>query len=384
MSLKDLFFLDPSVHFLNHGSFGACPRPVFDEYQRWQREVERQPVEFLARRWPGLMAAARQALADYVGAAADEVVYFPNPTTAVNMVARSLALGPGDEVLATDHEYGACELTWRYLAQKHGFNYVRQLIPLPVTTAADVVEQFWSGVNSRTRLIFISHLTSPTALILPVEEICRRARAAGLLTLIDGAHVPGQLPLDLHALAPDFYTGACHKWLCAPRGSAFLYARRDVQPLLEPLVVSWGWESEAPAASRFVDHHEWQGTRDLAAFLATPAAIRFQSEHGWDEVRSACHALVRQARDRLQALTGLEPVCPDSSEWFVQMAMVRLPLKDTRPEALAVLKARLVDEYRVEVPLIAWNRQALLRISVQGYNTADDVDALVSALEALL
>jgi isopenicillin-N epimerase len=238
MALQDLFLLDSTVHFLNHGSFGACPRVVFDEYQRWQREVERQPVEFLGRRWPGLMAEARLALADYVGAAPDEVVYFPNPTTAVNMVARSLALGPGDEVLASDHEYGACDRTWRFLAQKHGFTYARQAIPLPVTTAADVVERFWAGVTGRTRVIFISHITSPTALTFPVEEICRRARAAGLLTLIDGAHAPGQLPLDLHALGADFYTGACHKWLCAPRGSAFLYARHEVQPLLEPLVVS--------------------------------------------------------------------------------------------------------------------------------------------------
>jgi isopenicillin-N epimerase len=177
-SLKDLFLLDPNIVFLNHGSYGACPRPVFEDYQRWQRELERQPVDFLGRRATGLLAEARAALAAFVHADPDEVVYFPNPTTAVNMVARSLTLGPGDEVLATDHEYGACDRTWRFLSRQHGFDYIRHPIPLPVTTPADLVETFWAGVTPRTRVIFISHLTSATALIFPVEEICRRARAA--------------------------------------------------------------------------------------------------------------------------------------------------------------------------------------------------------------
>ena len=383
-SLKDLFLLDPNLVFLNHGSFGACPRPVFEDYQRWQRELERQPVDFLGRRATSLLAEARAALAAYVHADPDEVVYFPNPTTAVNMVARSLTLGPGDEVLATDHEYGACDRTWRFLSRQQGFDYIRHPIPLPVTTPADLVETFWAGVTPRTRIIFISHLTSATALIFPVEEICRRARAAGLLTVIDGAHAPSQLPLDLHALDPDFYTGACHKWLCAPKGSAFLYARRELQPMLNPLVVSWGYDSAFPSASQFVDYHEWQGTRDLAAFLATPAAIAFQAEHDWDSVRAACHALARQAQDRLNALTGLEPIHPPSPDWHAQMALVRLPLKLNTGPSPWEFQSRLYAEHRIEIPVTFWNDQPFLRVSVQGYNTQAEVDALVAAVGELL
>ena len=379
-SLRDHFLLDPDVVFLNHGSFGACPRPVFEAYQGWQRELERQPVQFLGRRIYTLMAEARAALAAYVHADADEVVYFPNPTTAVNMVARNLGLGPGDEVLTTDHEYGACDRTWRFLALGRGFSYVRRPMPLQQTTPADFVENFWAGVTDRTRVIFISHITSATALIFPIEEICRRARAAGILTVVDGAHAPSQLPLDLHALGVDFYTGACHKWLCAPKGSAFLYARRDLQARLDPLVVSWGYDSDYPSGSQFVDYHEWQGTRDMSAFLATPAAIAFQAEHNWDQVRADCHALARATRDRLNALTGEAPVTPNSSEWFSQLFTVRLP--DTAD--CFALKNRLWEECRIEVPVHRWNGVPLLRVSVQGYNTQADLDTLVAGVERLL
>ncbi len=378
-SLKDQFLLDPDVVFLNHGSFGACPRPVFEAYQRWQLQLERQPVEFLGRRITALLADARAQLAAYLGATADEVVYFPNPTTAANMVIRCLPLGPGDEVLATDHEYGAMDRAWRFQARSAGFAYVRRPVPLPVTTPAAFVEHFLAGVTERTRVIFISHISSPTALIFPIAEICRRAHAAGLLTMIDGAHAPGQIPLDLHALDVDLYLGAAHKWLCAPKGSAFLYARPAVQPRLMPLVVSWGYESEAPSGSQFVDYHEWQGTRDVAAYLATAAAIRFQAEHDWAAVRAECHALVRQARERLAALTGIAPICPDSPEWYAQMAAVPLP-----PVDCAALKARLYDSYRIEVPVFRWNNQPLVRVSCQAYNTLADVEALVSAIQMSL
>jgi isopenicillin-N epimerase len=376
--LRELFLLQPGLTFLNHGTFGACPRPVFEVYQRWQVELERQPVEFLGRRSADLLAEARAKLAAYVGAAADEVVYFPNPTTAINMVVRSLELRPGDEILTTDHEYGAMDRTWRFVGAKIGARYIHRPVPMPVTTHAEFVETFWAGVTGRTRIIFISHLTSPTALILPAQAICRRAREAGILTIVDGAHAPGQIPLNLSELGADLYTGACHKWLCAPKGSAFLYARREVQAQLDPLVVSWGWESDTPSGSQFVDYHQWQGTRDIAAFLATPAAIQFQAEHHWEAVRAGCHALAREARRQINELTGLPALCPDSSEWFSQMAAVRLP-----PVDVETLKTRLYDDYRVEVPVFKWNDQPILRFSFQGYNSAADVEALVRALKAI-
>lgn len=215
-SLKDLFLLDPSVVFLNHGSFGACPRPVFEVYQNWQRELERQPVEFLGRRSTELMAVARAKLAAYLETDAGDVVYFPNPTTAISMVVRSLELKPGDEILTTDHEYGAMDRTWRFLCSQTGWKYVRREIPLPVTTHTELVEHFWAGVTDRTRIIFISHITSPTALTFPVRQICQRAHQAGILTIVDGAHAPGQIPTSLTDLGADIYTGACHKWFCPP------------------------------------------------------------------------------------------------------------------------------------------------------------------------
>ena len=386
------FLLDPDIHFLNHGSYGACPRPVFETYQGWQAELERQPVEFLGRRATELLAESRTALAAYLGAAADDVVYFPNPTTAINMVARNVArlagdhggsplrLRPGDEILTTDHEYGALDRTWRYICGQIGSRYVRRPIPLPVTTHADFVERFWAGVTERTRIIFISHIASPTALIFPVAEICRRARAAGILTIVDGAHAPGQLPLNLAELDADIYTGTCHKWLCAPKGAAFLYARPEVQRWLEPFVVSWGWEAEKPGPSRFVDWHEWQGTRDLAAYLTVPAAIRFQAAHGWDDVRRRCHRLAVETHARIAALTGLPPICPEGgAPWFAQLCAARLPACD-----LDTLKARLYAEHRVEVPLIRWNGQRFIRVSLQAYNDEADADALLQALAHLL
>ena len=377
--LKDVFLLDPSVVFLNHGSFGACPRPVFEAYQRWQLELEREPVDFIGRRRGGLMAEARARLAAFVGAEAAEVVYFPNPTTAANMAVRSLTLGPGDEVLTTDHEYGAMDRTWRFYAQQAGFSYIHRRMPLPMTTPEAFVESFWAGVNAHTRVIFISHISSPTALRFPVEAICRRARAAGVLTIIDGAHAPGQIPLDLHALGADIYIGAAHKWLCAPKGSAFLYARPEVQAWLLPLVVSFGYESTAPSASRFIDYHEYQGTRDFAAYLATPAAIDFQAAHDWPTVRAECHALVQDARKRINDLTGLEPICPDSTDWFMQMAAIRLPAID-----FGRVGSQLWEHFHIEVPLVDWNGQAFVRISCQAYNSAEDVERLIRALAELL
>lgn len=408
---KNDYLLAPDIHFLNHGSFGACPRPVFAAYQRWQAELERQPVEFLGRLATDRLAESRAALATCLGAAADDLVYFPNPTTAINMVARNLArlsmagdhegsplhLRPGDEILTTDHEYGAMDKTWRYICNQIGVRYVQRPIPLPVTTRNDFVAHFWAGVTARTRIIFISHITSPTALTFPVAEICRRARAVGILTIIDGAHAPGQLPLNLTELGADIYTGACHKWLCAPKGAAFLYARPEMQTWLEPLVVTWGWEAERPGPSRFVDWHEWQGTRDLAAYLAVPAAIEFQREHAWEAVRRRCHHLAIETRRRIVALTGLPPICPESDDgrwtndaatppaanratgWFAQFFAARLPECN-----LDALKARLYEEQRVESPLIRWNDQPFIRVSFQAYNDEADADALVHGLARLL
>lgn len=375
--LKEYFLLDPAVIFLNHGSFGAAPKPVFQTCQNWQRELERQPVEFLGRRYNGLMAEARTALADYLGTRADNVVYTQNVTISLNIVARSLELGAGDEVLTTDHEYGAMDRTWRFLSKERGFAYHPISFSIPIATKNEFVEQFWRGVTPQTRVIFLSHITSPTAIIFPIEEIIQRARAAGIITVIDGAHAPGQIPLDLDALGADFYGGNLHKWLCAPKGAGFLYARPEMQKLLKPLVVSWGYESMMPSDSTFIDHHEWWGTRDIAAFLSVPAAIEFQKKHDWEKIRMACNQLARETQKRICDLTGLPPLHSDAGHWFRQMFAAPLPA-DTD---IAALKQRLYDEYRIEVPLIDWNGRKLIRVSIQGYNSQKDTDALLSALE---
>lgn len=376
--LKKYFLLDPKITYLNHGSFGATPKPVFKEYQRWQRELENQPVEFLGRRIPGLLTESRAVLGQYLGTHADNLVYTQNVTISLNIVARSLKLEAGDEVLASDHEYGAMDRTWHFLSKEHGFAYINQ--PVKLTTHADFVESFWQGVTPHTKVIFLSHITSPTAIIFPVAEIIRRAKQAGIIIIIDGAHVPGQLPLDLDLLGVDFYGGNLHKWLCAPKGAGFLYARPEMQKLVEPLVISWGYEPEIPGPSSFVDQNEWIGTRDMAAFLSVPAAIQFQQGQAWDEVRSACHELACYAQDEICNLTGMFPIHSRSETWFSQMTTAPLPA-DTD---IAALKIRLYDEYKIEVPLVAWNNHKLIRVSIQGYNTKRDVNRLLQALSVLL
>jgi len=380
-TLKQQFYLNPEIIFLNHGSFGACPKPVFENYQRWQRELEEKPVEFLGRRIAGLMAEAREKLATYVNCAPEDIVYFPNPSTAINMVVRNLNLKSGDEVLTSDHEYGAMDRTWLSICEKRGAKYIQQSIPIPVSNHDDIVELFWGGVTDQTRVIFISHITSPTALIFPVKEICRRARAAKILTIVDGAHVPGQIELDLHDIGADVYTGACHKWMMAAKGSSFLYVRREVQHWLDPLVISWGFNPEPGYGSgnAFIDYHEWQGTRDMAAFLSVPAAIDFQNENNWEYVRQACHRLAQETRQRIHELTGMAPICPDSKDWYMQMATMRLPQLEAKS-----FKEQLYQEFKIEVPIIRWQGKILMRVSFQGYNTQADADALVSAIEKIL
>ncbi|CAN5768223.1 aminotransferase class V-fold PLP-dependent enzyme [soil metagenome] len=378
--IKELFLLDPSVTFLNHGSFGACPKPVFSEYQRWQLELERQPVEFLGRRADDLLFKARQRLGSYLNVPADTLVFVTNATAGVNVVIRSLDLEPEDEVLTTDHEYGACTMSWEWLLGKVGARLVKHEIPTPVNDPEELVESILSSVTDRTKAIYLSHITSPTALILPIRQICCRAREMGILTIIDGAHAPGQIALDLEELGADIYTGNLHKWLCAPKGAGFLYVRPEEQAWIESLIVSWGWgRSGTLGESTFVERNQWQGTRDIAAWLAVPAAIEFQEQNDWADVRARCHLLAAEARDRINRLCGITPMSPDSSEWFAQMVSCPVPSTDAKS-----LQGRLFDDYRVEVPVVDWNNQTLVRTSFQAYNDAEDLDRLMKALEATL
>lgn len=378
-ALRQQFLLRPDVTFLNHGSFGACPRPVFERYQAWQLELEQQPVEFIGRRRVELLGEARASLASYLNCDPDEVVYAPNVTAALNIVARSLPLAEGDEILSTDHEYGALDRTWKFVCERTGARYVVQQLPYPLDDPDAVVEAVMAGLTPRTKVLFLSHISSPTAVILPIEKLIARAKEAGLWTVVDGAHAPGQIPVDVRALGVDFYGGNCHKWLSAPKGAGFLYARRDLQPLLQPLVVSWGWQARDPSGSPFVDENEFQGTIDFSAYLSVPAAIEFQAQNDWDRVRAECHELVRLTRVGISELTGLPPLAPDSPTWFAQLATIPLPPGDEKS-----LKRRLYDEYKIEIPIVVWRNQRYIRVSIQGYNTKADVERLVDAVAAIL
>ena len=365
--LRRDFLLDPAVAFLNHGSFGACPLPVFESYQTWQRELELEPIDFLDRRLPSLLAAARGELARYLNAPPADLAFVTNATAGVNLAARSLELRPGDEILTTDLEYGACDLAWEWLAARTGAKYVRAEIPLPLESAAELVEALFAHATPRTRVVYVSHISSSTALIVPVEEIASRARELGLVTIVDGAHAPAHMPVDIEAIGADFYSGNTHKWLMAPKGAGFLHVRPEHQERVDAAIVSWGY-----AAGRgFQERIEMQGTRDPAAWLAVPDAIRYQAERDWDAVRARCRALTREARAELCNLLGTEPLAPE--EMLGQMASVRLPQPDPG------LRDRLFANHRVEIP-IARPDHDLLRISVAAYTTRDEVDRLLAAL----
>lgn len=374
------FLLEPGVVFLNHGSFGACPGEVHEEYQRIQRQLEAQPVRFLQRELPVLLARSRATLARFIGARAGDVAFVSNPTFAVNEIARSLRLEPGDEVLISDQEYGACHNAWRFMSQRHGFSIVEQPITLPVESVDGIVEEFWKGVTKNTQVILLSQITSPTALTIPVSEICRRARERKIITVIDGAHAPGQIDIDMENIGADFYTGTCHKWLCAPKGAAFLHARRDVQHLIEPLVVGWGWgteQREINSGSDFLDYHEWIGTHDPSAYLTVPKAIEFQQQNDWPAVRKQCHDLAVQLLDMAVTIQSVQRV--HSNEFFHQMALLEL----TSGGNSAEIKSRLNDR-NIEVPVIDWNKRVFVRVSIQAYNTMNDLEKLVDALSEIV
>lgn len=375
--MKDLYLLDPEITFLNHGSFGACPKPVFEEYQRWQRKLEQQPVEFMARDIYDYLKEARDSLGKFVGCSGDDLVYVTNPTTAVNTIIRSLDFGPGDEILTTDQEYGALIRTWNQYADKRGFKLVEHVTQFPMTTHEDFVNKFWSDVNEKTKVIFISQITSATGVILPAEEICRRAKAEGIMTIIDGAHVPAHIPLSISEMDPDVYVGACHKWLSAPKGSSFMYVKNSLQENVNPLIISWGSEVD-PSPSPFIYENQYQGTWDPSAFLTVPSAIQFQIDNDWESVKKWCRNLTQETRDRVYDIIKTEPICPNNDEWLGQMSSIIINIENGLE-----FKWMLLDKYKIEMPIYQWKDKILFRISFNAYNDEKDADRLIEVLEEM-
>lgn len=378
MSARKFWRLDPGVLFLNHGSFGACPQPVLEEQQRWRERMERQPVRFFVRELPDSMAAARAALAAFVGADADHLAFVPNATAGINAVLRSLRLRPGDEILVTDHAYNAVRCAASAVAQASGASLRVAAIPFPVSSPDQVVESLLRHVTERTRLAIVDHVTSPTALVFPIERIVGELERRGVDVLVDGAHAPGLVPVDLRAIGAAYYVANCHKWLCAPKGAGFLYVRPDRQEGIHPVSISHGWDAPLAGRTRFRAEFDWTGTFDPSAVLCVPTAIEFVGSlhaDGWDGVRARNRAVALDARRRLCETLGIEPPAPE--EMIAAMASVPLP------ESGGGLEERLAA-HGIEVPVITWppSPWRLLRISAHVYNEPGEYERLAAALGA--
>jgi isopenicillin-N epimerase len=378
-NIKEQFLLDPSITFLNFGSFGASPKVVFDDYQKWQRELEYNPVQFITVNGIKYLQESREALGKFIGCHADDVVMVTNPSYAVNIIAKSMNLQPGDEVLATNLGYGACDRTWKYYCNKAGAKYVQQKINLPIASKESFLQDFFAGINEKTKLIFVDHITSATGLVLPVQEICDYANEKGILIFIDGAHAPGQVNVNLQTLNADIYTGACHKWMMTSKGSSFLYIKKELQLLFDPLVVSWGYDAIYPSHSQFLDYHQMQGTRDFSAFLTIPAAIQFMHENNWEATRAACNEIVIHNAKRFCDLLNINPISPITKDFIGQMFSIPINSKDP-----LALKALLYNNYKIEVPVMPHNDMLFIRYSMQAFNTQEDLDVLYDALKDIM
>jgi isopenicillin-N epimerase len=384
--LAALWPLDKDVAFLNHGSFGACPAEVLRHQAALRDEMEAEPVLFLSRRLEDRLGVARAALGAFLGADPDDLAFVTNATGGVNAVLRSLDLAAGDELLTTDHAYNACKNTLDYVAARARARVVVATLPFPVSGPDAIVEAVLAKVTPRTRLALLDHITSPTALILPIERLAAELGRRGVDVVVDGAHAPGMIPLDIPALGVAYYSGNCHKWLCAPKGSAFLWVRRDRQPAVHPLTISHGATAVRPERSRFRLEFDWTGTSDPTAWLTVPRAIEYVGgllPGGWPAVMARNRALALQARDLLCAAAGTAPPVPDAM--LGSLASVRLPDGTTpvvwrRPDPL---QARLFEGWGIEVPIMTWpetSPRRLIRVSAQLYNDLSQYERLAAAL----
>jgi isopenicillin-N epimerase len=378
--------LDPTVTFLNHGSFGACPRSVLELQSRLRAELEAQPVRFLSRELEGRLDAARQALGAFVGADPDDLAFVPNATAGVNSVLRWLDLGPGDEIVTTDHTYAACRNALDAVVARAGARVVVAVVPFPLSSPDVVVERVMAAVTPRTRLALLDHVTSATGLVLPLARLVTELAGRGVDALVDGAHAPGMLPVDLTALGAAYYSANCHKWICAPKGSAFLHVRRDRQAGVRPLSISHGATDDRTDRSRFRLEFDWTGTDDPTAYLCVPEALRVMSEAlpgGWPAVMARNRALALRARELM--VEALRTTVPAPESMIGSLAAVPLPaLTAPVPRRRDPLQMALLER-GIEVPVTRWpgGAQRAIRVSAQLYNTVGDYEKLAAALAEL-
>lgn len=388
--LRSRWTLDPSVTFLNHGSFGATPRTVLDAQAAWRERMEREPVLFLARELESLLDEARSRLAIFLGADREGLAFVRNATEGVNSVLRSLRFEQGDELLTTTHEYNACRNVLEFVAAQHGARVVVADVPFPLSSPDQVVDAIVSAATERTRLLLVDHVTSQTALVFPLPAIVSAMEGRGIDVLVDGAHAPGMLPLDLASLGAAYYTGNCHKWICAPKGAAFLHVRADRRDRVRPACISHGANSPRTDRSRFLVEFDWTGTFDPTAVLSIPAALdalASMHERGWRGVMEANRALALRARDMLAATLGVAPPAPDS----MIGSMAALPLPDGSSSSAPSLYGDPLQDllwarHRIEVPVIPWPAppKRLIRVSAQLHNESADYERLCGAITTLL
>lgn len=388
----DAWTLDPAVTFLNHGSFGACPRAILERQQQLREEMERQPVAFLVGKLTPLIDESRNALAALIGADPADMVFVHNATAGVNAVLRSLTFQPGDEILCTIHDYNACRNVVRYIAQQSGAVVVEVNIPVPIDSPEQVIGAVLDRVTSRTRIAMLDHITSPTALVFPIEELVRELNQRGIDTLVDGAHTLGMLPLDLGRLGAAYYTGNCHKWLCAPKGAGFLWVRKDRQEGIQPAIISHGWNKPRAGYSPFQDGFDWPGTFDPTPWVCVGDAIRFMSSlmpGGLPALMQRNHELAMLGRKILS-----EQLRPVGSEAMLgSMAAVILPdelgrrysVGQMAGDANNALHDMLLANYGIEVPVMCWPAppQMILRVSAQAYNYPAQYERLAKAVAEL-
>ena len=381
--------LDPDVTFLNHGSFGACPEPVLQAQAQLRAEMEHEPVRFLSReRLESRLDAARAALGAFVGSDPEDLAFVPNATTGVNTVLRSLRFTAGDELLTTDHLYNACRNALEFVARDAGARVVVAAVPFPLAGDGAVLDAVLGAVTPRTRLAVLDHVTSPTGLVLPLARLVSELAERGVDTLVDGAHAPGMIPLDLRTLGAAYYVGNCHKWLCAPKGSGFLCVRRDRQARIRPLVISHGANSTRTDRSRYRLEFDWTGTHDPTPYLAVPTALavmQAQLPGGWPALMARNRAVALGARRELCAALGLEVPCPDP----MIGALAAVPLPNAAAPAAPArdpVQTRLFELFRIQVPVMPWPASPgrLLRISAQIYNSPKDYERLATVLPAVL
>ncbi len=389
--MKTEWLLEPGVTYLNHGSFGACPRLLLEKQREYQERLERQPVRFMLSEVPELLKRSREAMAGFVGCDADDLVFLSNATSAVNTVLRSLNWKPGDQLLTTNHAYNACANALHYVADRYGAEVIVADIPFPMQDPQEAIDAIMSCVTPSTRLALLDHITSPTGMVLPIGAIIQSLHEQGVDSLIDGAHAPGMLPLDLDKLGAAYFTGNCHKWMCTPKGVAFLYVRRDKQEAIRPLVISHGANEPLQGVSRFQIEFSWLGTDDPSGRLCVPDAIAWGEqaiEGGWPALMKRNRDLVLQARRLLCDSLGVEAPIPD--EMIGMIAAIPLPATTAQDNgsAFAVdpLEAALLTQYNIEVPIFLWpsHPRRWLRVSAQLYNQLSDYEQLAEALNALI